>query len=144
MNKTRVAAIQLEAKSGHVDLNLESAEKLCLKAINEGAAVIALPEFFTTRITFDPCVYDSVLPVKNEAVDLLLNLAKTHNCSIGGSMLIAEGDEIYNRYHFVEPNGNINTHDKDLPTMWENGFYAAGKDDGHFETSLGRVGAAVC
>jgi predicted amidohydrolase len=28
--------------------------------------------------------------------------------------------------------------------MWENAFYASGKDDGAFDTSLGRMGAAVC
>lgn len=56
--------------------------------------------------------------------------------------------EIYNRYHLVEPGGRIHTHDKDLPTMWENCFYtggdASGGDDGAFDTALGGVGVASC
>lgn len=144
MNKTRAAAIQLEAKAGDVPANLASVEALCKAAIRQGAKLIALPEFFTSRIVFEESVYESVLPVDNEAVDLLRDLARKHECSIGGSMLIAEGQDIYNRYHFVEPSGEVHTHDKDLPTMWENAFYAPGNDDGHFNTKIGQVGAAVC
>ena len=144
MTKVTAAAIQLEAKAGDVAGNLELAETLCKRAIKQGASLIALPEFFTTRIVLDDRVFDSVLPIENEAVDLLRHLASKHGCSIGGSMLIADGDEVYNRYHFVEPDGSIHTHDKDLPTMWENAFYAPGNDDGHFQTSIGKVGAAVC
>lgn len=59
-------------------------------------------------------------------------------------MLIADGGEIYNRYHFVEPNGTVHLHDKDLPTCWENAFYGPGHDDGVFDTELGGVGVAVC
>src|SRR5699024_10487645 len=63
---------------------------------------------------------------------------------IGGSMLIADGAEVYNRYHLVEPDGTAHLHDKDLPTMWENAFYGPGSDDGVVETGVGRVGIAVC
>lgn len=144
MTTIKAAAIQLEAKSGDVAGNLESVESLCKQALEKGARLIALPEFFTTRITFDDSVYDSVLPVENEAVDLLLGFAKHYGCCIGGSMLVADQGEVYNRYYFVESNGKIHTHDKDLPTMWENAFYAPGNDDGYFDTEIGGVGAAVC
>lgn len=144
MKEVKAAAVQLEARAGDVAANLESVEALCRKAIRSSARLIALPEFFTSRIIFEESVFESVLPVDNEAVDLLKGLARQYGCSIGGSMLIADGNDIYNRYHFVEPNGEIHTHDKDLPTMWENAFYAPGNDDGCFNTEMGNVGAAVC
>jgi len=75
---------------------------------------------------------------------MLKALSKKHNGSIGGSFLVADKEQIYNRYHFVQPDGQVFTHDKDLPTMWESAFYARGKDDGVFQTELGGVGAAVC
>lgn len=138
------AAIQLEVTTGDVSTNLERAESLCLEAIGQGARLIALPEFFTSRVAFKEDAYKAVLPPDNEAVNLLKSIAARHDCWIGGSMLIAEGSEVYNRYHFVEPDGTIHHHDKDLPTMWERAFYAAGKDDGAFKTQMGGVGAAVC
>ena len=46
----RVAAIQLQAGLGEVDLNLERAERLAGQAASEGAESIVLPEFFTTAM----------------------------------------------------------------------------------------------
>ncbi len=143
-NKVTAAAIQMEAKAGDVAANLEAVEALCKRAIASGARLIALPEFFTSRIVFQDSVFESVLPVDNEAIDLMRDLARQSDCSIGGSMLIADGAEVYNRYCFVEPSGQLHTHDKDLPTMWENGFYGPGHDEGQFDTDIGSVGAAVC
>lgn len=141
---TVIAAVQLEAVIGDVAANLEKVEKLAGEALDQGAEVIALPEFFTSRIAFDPRVHDAVLPPDNEAIDLLVRIATENGCWIGGSMLIADGDHVYNRYYLVEPSGQMHAHDKDLPTMWENAFYGPGNDNGVFDTALGGVGAAVC
>ena len=138
------AAVQLEANVGDVATNLARIERLVDDACAKGARLVAMPEFCTTRVCFDPRVHDAVLPPDNAALDLFKRLAARHRCWLGGSMLIADGDAIYNRYHFVEPDGRVHLHDKDLPTMWENAFYGPGADDGVFDTGLGRVGAAVC
>ncbi len=138
------AAVQLEAEVGDVATNLERIERLVDEAAGRGARLIAVPEFCTSRLPFDARVHDAVLPPDNPALALLKRLAARHQCWIGGSMLIADAGEIYNRYHFVEPDGSVHLHDKDLPTMWENAFYGPGHDDGVFDTALGGVGAAVC
>lgn len=145
-NRIMAAAVQHEARIGDVAVNLERIESLCREALSKDAKLIALPEFFTSRVVYDPQVQTAVLPPDNEAVDLMKSLANKHECWIGGSMLIAEGDDVYNRYHFVEPDGTIHRHDKDLPTCWENASYGPGKpgDDGAFDTGMGGVGVAVC
>lgn len=140
----RAAAVQLAAEVGDIATNLSRIETLVDEAAGKGARLIAVPEFCTSRLPFDPRAHDAVLPPNNAAVDLFRRLAARHQCWIGGSMLIADGDAIANRYHFVEPDGSVHCHDKDLPTMWENAFYGPGKDDGVFDTQLGGVGAAVC
>ena len=142
--RIRAAAVQLEAVVGDVATNLQRIEKLVDEAAATGAKLIAVPEFCTSSIVFDERTHDAVLAPDNAAVDLLKRLAARHRCWIGGSMLIADGGEVYNRYHFVEPGGAVHVHDKDLPTHWENAFYTGGHDDGAFETELGGVGAAVC
>lgn len=142
--RVRAAAIQLEGVVGDVAENLRRLEVMITDAAASGAKLIAVPEFATSPLPFRTEAHGSVLAPENPALDLFRAAAKRHGCHIGGSMLIAEGDDIFNRYHLVAPDGQIHRHDKDLPTMWENAFYGPGADDGAFVTSLGRMGAAVC
>ncbi|MGB3707294.1 MAG: carbon-nitrogen hydrolase family protein [Gordonia sp. (in: high G+C Gram-positive bacteria)] len=140
----RGAAIQFEGVPGDVDENLRRLRALITEAIDRGATLIAIPEFATSPLPLMAEVHRSVMPPSNAAVDMLADISRRESVRIGGSMLIADGDEIYNRYHLFEPDGSVHLHDKDLPTMWENAFYGPGNDDGVFETGLGRMGAAVC
>lgn len=140
----RVAAVQFEGVPGDVAENLRRLAPLIDEAVATGAEVIALPEFFTSPVVFRTEVHDAVLPPENPALGMLRDVARRHGVTIGGSMLLADDGEVYNRYHLVEPDGTVHTHDKDLPTMWENAFYGPGRDDGVVGTAAGRVGLAVC
>jgi predicted amidohydrolase len=140
----RAAAVQLEAVAGDVAENLRRVELLIEEACARGARLVAVPEFCSSRVMFDRCVHQAVLPPDNAMLALFKRLAAKHQARIGGSMLIADEGQVYNRYHFVEPDGSVHLHDKDLPTMWENCFYGPGRDDGVFDTGIGGVGAAVC
>lgn len=140
----RVAAVQMDARLGDVSANLEQVYRLLREACNRGARVIALPEFFTTTIVFDPRVHDAVLPPQNPALDLLVHVARRFDVYVGGSYLERRRADVYNTYVFVQPDGRVFRHDKDQPTMVENAFYVGGTDAGRFETDLGVVGAAVC
>lgn len=140
-----VAAVQIEAAPGRVADNLAQVERLARDAFAAGARVVALPEFFTTPLITGAPVSAAVLPAAaNPALDLLRRLASEYGGDIGGSFLVADDGEVYNRYHYVAADGRVFTHDKDLPTMWENAFYTGGSDDGVFDTGAYRVGAAVC
>lgn len=142
--KLNAAAIQMETHVGDVNYNLELTERMVREAAKQGAHLIALPEFFTSAVTPDDRPYSAVLGASNKAVDLLQRLSSELNIWVGGSLLQEERGEIYNRYVFAEPNLSLHTHDKDLPTMWENAFYVGGHDDGVFQSDLGMVGAAGC
>ncbi len=140
----RAAAVQFEGVVGDVGENLRRLDRLIAEAVHRGATLIGVPEFATSPLPFRQEAHQSVFAVENVGVDLFRSAARRHGCHIGGSMLIADGGEVYNRYHLFEPDGRVHLHDKDLPTMWENAFYAPGHDDGVFDTGLGRMGAAVC
>ena len=146
----RAAAVQLEGVPGRVDLTLGRLETMVVEAAERGARLIAVPEFCTSPLPMRAEVHDAVLPRENVAVDMFRRLAARYRLTVGGSMVVADDDEVYNRYHLVEPDGFVHTHDKDLPTMWENCFYTGGDfyrdggDDGAFETALGGVGVASC
>jgi predicted amidohydrolase len=141
---TRVAAVQMEARVADVPYNIEQASRLIDEAIARGAKVIAIPEFFTTRIVYDERLFACSLPPENPALDMLISKAIRNQVMIGGSYLEMRDGDVYNTYVLVEPDGTVHRHDKDLPTMVENAFYVGGGDDGCIETSMGRIGAAVC
>ncbi len=145
MNKpVTVAAVQMEGRVADLAYNLQQVEQLAREAFERGARIVALPEFFTTPMVFDERLLHCALPEENRAVELLHTLAEKYSGYIGGSLLIQRDSDIYNTYVFMQPDGTYFTHDKDIPTMWENAFYIGGNDDGIMQTDLGPAGAAVC
>ncbi len=140
----RVAAVQTEGRVADIPFNLEQVERLACEAFAAGARIVGLPEFFTTPVSFDERLSSCALETDNEAIDLLKSLAARYGGYIGGSMLLRKGGEVYNTYVFAQADGRIFTHDKDIPTMWENAFYVGGNDDGVLESDLGPLGCAVC
>src|SRR5690606_8467483 len=103
--------------------NLAHVRDLLVQAIRQGAQVVALPEFFTTPIVQDRRIWSCALPPENAALDLLRRFAREHGVLIGGSYLEKRGEDIYNCYVLVRPDGSVSRHDKDLPTMIENAYY---------------------
>ena len=144
----RVAAIQLEARVGDVEANLEACERLGDQAGSAGAEAIVLPEFFTTGVGFVEELADAALAPDGAASELLRSLARRHGALVGGSFLCRDVDgEVRNAFLLATADGEIaGRHDKDLPTMWENSLYVGGDDDGVIEADGDglNIGAAVC
>ena len=141
---TCVAAVQMEGRVADVPYNIDHAARLIDEAVAQGAKIIAIPEFFTTRIVYDERLFGCSLPPENPALDMLKSKATRNGVMIGGSYLEMRDGDVYNTYVLVEPDGTVHRHDKDLPTMVENAFYVGGCDDGLIRTGMGRIGAAVC
>ncbi|MFL0180490.1 MULTISPECIES: carbon-nitrogen hydrolase family protein [unclassified Mycobacterium] len=140
------AAVQLDAVLGDIPANLAACERLADEAGGAGARIIALPEFFTTGIGFEPALATAALPPDGAATELLTRLARRHRALVGGSFLCRDTDgHVRNAYLLAGPAGGVvGRHDKDLPTMWENAFYTTGDDDGVLAAGEHTVGAAVC
>jgi predicted amidohydrolase len=140
----RVGAVQIAGRVGDLAYNLQQAETLASEALAKGARIVALPEFFTTPCFVHPRVTDAIVDADNPAKQLLVRLARQHSAYVGGSMLMRRGDDVYNTYCLAGPDGRVQSHDKDQPTMWENGYYIGGTDDGVVDTEYGTAGLAVC
>ncbi len=143
-SRTRVAAVQMEARVADLAYNVKQAFALLDEAIGKGARIVALPEFFTTQIVYDQRLFACSLPADNPVLDGLISKARRHDVTIGGSYLEMRAGDVFNTYVLVEPDGTVHRHCKDLPTMVENSFYKGGSDSGHIKTRIGEVGAAVC
>ncbi|MEZ5075636.1 MAG: carbon-nitrogen hydrolase family protein [Solirubrobacterales bacterium] len=142
----RAAAVQLEARLGDIDWNLEECARLAGRAAAEGAEWIVLPEFFTTGVAFRPDLEECALPPDGAATQLLRGLAREHGCHVGGSFLVHDADgHVRNAFTLADPTGAIvGRHDKDLPTMWENALYIGGGDPGRIDAGGCCVGVALC
>jgi len=140
----KVAAIQMCAELADVSVNLTKAEKLIRDAASQGAKLIILPEFFTSACAFHPAMFDAILPMDGKATQLLKKLTQELDITVGGSFIAAHGKDNFNSFVLVTPQGDVYTHDKDIPTMWENCYYTGGDDDGVLETPLGNIGVALC
>lgn len=127
----RVAAVQIHPVLADVSANLERAERLIREAIRERAEWIALPEFFTSGLAFDPVnLPNAPRPLDGPPMQLLKRLAKQGRASIGGAYLARSGRDVFNTFVLALPSGEVFTHDKDFPTTsMESSLYAGGEDD---------------
>lgn len=140
----KVAAIQMTARLGAVEHNLQSARRLARQAFQQGARLVVLPEFFPSAMGFHPVMVHAARPLNGEPARMLMELARTHDGIIGGSFITARENGFYNTFILAFPDGTLFTHDKDQPTMWENCYYQGGADDGILATPLGNIGVALC
>jgi predicted amidohydrolase len=138
--------VQLEARLGDTDWNLEQCAQLAGEAAREGAEWITLPEFFPSGAAFRPDLEECALPADGDATKLLRDVASEHRVHVGGSFLCLDRDgHVRNAFLLADPEGGIaGRHDKDLPTMWENALYIGGGDPGLIAAGGLSVGVALC
>ena len=72
-----------------------------MKLINTD--LILLPEMFPTGFYMKP---EEVADRNSETLEWMKKFAKEKNCAVAGSASIMEEENFYNRFYFVEPNGN--------------------------------------
>lgn len=144
----KVAAIQLDTVIGDTEKNLSACERLVRDAVVAGAAIVALPEFFNTGVSWKPALINVIENENGTSAMFLQRISEQHNIILGGSFMCRLGDgSVRNRYLCFDHGKLIGKHDKDLPTMWENAFYEGGAadDNGVLGTVRGtRFGTAVC
>jgi predicted amidohydrolase len=134
----RAAAIQMTAALGDVSANLAQAEQLVRAALSKDAELIVLPEMFSSAMGFHDDVLKSIRPIDGAPKQLMHKLAREGRALVGGSFLARDGDDVFNSFLMVSPDGSYARHDKDHPTLWENCYYRPGNDDGVLPHHTGR------
>ncbi len=140
----KVAAVQMKAALGNVRVNMDAARSLASQAFSQGAELVILPEFFTSAMAFHPVMQGAAQPLDGPPLQLLKDLARDHQGTVGGSFIAVRNQNAYNTFALAFPDGSVFFHDKDQPTMWENCYYVGGDDDGVLDTPLGPLGSALC
>jgi predicted amidohydrolase len=94
----RVAAVQMTAEFADVDANLAKAERLVRMAFERGANWVILPELFASGNAFHPQMAKTTRAIDGSPAELLRDLARQGNATVGGSFLAWRDGNVYNSF----------------------------------------------
>ncbi|MEM7657859.1 MAG: amidohydrolase [Bacteroidota bacterium] len=109
MNVLQVAALQMNLDWHLPAANRKRAERM-LKGLSASPDLILLPEMFTTGFTMDAAQHWEEM--EGETQQWMQKMANKHQALVGGSLIIREGHDYYNRFLFVSPDGLLAEYDK--------------------------------
>lgn len=123
----KIALIQSDLVWEHPEENrLHFSEKI--NTITKNVDLILLPEMFTSGFTMTPeNVFETM---EGTTILWMKKLASEKQVAIGGSLVIKENNNFYNRFVFVKPDGSIDTYDKrhTFTLAGESDVYKAGSE----------------
>ena len=133
MEKLIITTIQTNLHWENKTANLEMLEKKIL-GIAEKTNIVLLPEMFSTGFSMQPALFAETM--EGETVNWMRNLAKQKNIILGGSIMVSENDVYFNRFIWMQPNGQYGFYDK------RHCFSLAGEDQ-HYGSGNKRTIASV-
>jgi predicted amidohydrolase len=126
MHDLTVTLVQADQIWEDVQANLDHYESL-LSSI-ETTDLIVLPEMFQTAFSMNTSLAETM---DGKSIAWLKKMAAQKDCAIYTSLMIAEGDQHYNRGIFVFPSGDFETYDKrkTFGLAKENEHFASGQNE---------------
>jgi N-carbamoylputrescine amidase len=145
MKSIRAAAIQVRSENGRIRENLENAEPYVDAAVAEGADLVVCPEFLGAGYIYEESIWQAGEPSGGPTEQWLSRLASKHGVHVGAGYLEAEGDEFYNTYALMQPDGNVagRVRKGSLPGG-EGWFFRPDRRPKIIETEFGRIGVGIC
>ena len=100
--------VQSELHWEQVDANLEMFSNK-LHSVSD-TDLIVLPEMFTTGFSMNST--ELAEPMNGKSMQWMQQVAKSKNAVVCGSLIITENNNYYNRFIWMQPNGEFKTYDK--------------------------------
>jgi N-carbamoylputrescine amidase len=145
LNKVVVSAIQPLAGDASVRINLERAESLVREAKEKGAELVLLPEFLSTGYRLEPSIWNRAEPANGETAKWLSSQARENSIWLGTSFLEASGEDFFNTFILVNPEGEeVIRIRKSTPAATERFFFKGDRSKRVVDTPLGRIGISIC
>ncbi|MCJ8290346.1 MAG: nitrilase family protein [Crocinitomicaceae bacterium] len=107
MRDLTITLVQAEQVWENVQANLDHYESLLSKI--DSTDLIVLPEMFQTAFSMNTSLAEKM---DGPSVSWLKKTAYEKDCAIYTSLMISEGDTVYNRGIFVFPSGDFTVYDK--------------------------------
>ena len=143
-NEIKAAAVQFNLQLGDVDANIESALAGIEQAVAAGAQIAVLPEMWSTG--YDYRRLADLAERTPEVVERLCSVSKDHDIVLVGSLPEKQGDKLYNMATVID-NGEAKGVYRKLhmfSTMGEDRFLSPGDSTLVVDTTVGRIGVAIC
>lgn len=151
-----VAAVQITSKANKKK-NLAVAQALMLRAVRQGAELIALPEYFSFIGSRSEMMKEAEKPGEGPAYEMVSDFAKKHEVYVLAGSIPTKSDDktrLYNRSILFGPDGKeMGSYDKlhlfdvelgELEAYRESATFKAGGELKVTDTPFGKVGFTVC
>lgn len=129
VGQLRITMVQMDIEWENPALNREKVSNIVssLKGITD---LILFPETFTTG--FSTKSVHLAEPMDGPTINLMQQLAIQHQTAVGGSLIIKDNQQIFNRFVFIYPNGDVASYDK-------RHLFSIGDENGFFQNGTKRV-----
>lgn len=145
MQKTRVAAVQMNGLLGETEKNLATIERFARLAADEKAQLVLFPELCLQGHWVSTEVRAKAEPVPNgPSVTKLMSLAKELGVFLSVGMAVLCDNAVYNAQVLVGPTGHVGTSCKLHLSGDERLSYRGGDSIPLFDLGFCKVGQIVC
>ncbi|MEM7368528.1 MAG: amidohydrolase [Bacteroidota bacterium] len=143
MKPLHITALQLDLIWENPEANRSQIEHLLMQE-NRETDLIVLPEMFTTGFTMKASAnYEEM---EGETEQWMKRLSRKYDALVGGSIIVKEGTDYYNRFLVVGPEGVIAEYDKRhlFRMSGEHEYYEQGEDWVWFEYKGWKIVPLIC
>lgn len=145
MNKLiSIATLQLNVTPSPLSERLASAEKLVTQAAQAEAQLIVLPELFNTGYAYRDENFSLAETSNGPTATWMKQTSTQLGIHLAGSLLLRDGEEIYNALLLYAPDGRVWRYDKYYPWGWERAYFRERHAIRIAETDLGAIGLMLC
>ncbi len=144
MKKLSVSALQFNLSVGEIDRNLEKGFAAMGRAADKGAQLAVLPEMWSSGYDYPRLAEHAGR--SPEALERWCQASRETGLVCVGSLPEADGGRLYNTAYVIDRGELVGRYRKLhlFSTMLEDRFLAAGNEVLVAETSLGKLGIAIC
>src|SRR5512142_796370 len=139
-----LATTQLEATPSPLAGRLARAENLVTQAARGGAQLVVLPELFNTGYAYRAENFILAETAEGPTAQWMKEVSARLRIHLAGSLLLRDGQDIYNALLLYAPDGRVWRYDKNYPWGWERAYFREGKAITIAETDLGSIGLLLC
>lgn len=138
----RVAAVQVQARVGHTQENLEHFTSLVEQAAQQGAQLIILPELAASGYSMAKLIWDNGETRNGPTSHWLCEISRRLGSYVGIGFLETDGVDFFNAYAIGAPDGHLAGVIR--KTMAETAVFKSAQGTHTIDTEIGRLGVGIC